>query len=245
MRLQGRIAIVTGAVGLGDSIAKKFVAEGAAKVIVADRGWRRRARPLLGAGTRCADVVAADEGDGRGAAQQRFGGLDILACTAACGQQAAETARRRRLRPHPGGQRQGDLSRREGSGAALQGAEEGRHPRNVASTAGVSPRPRLFHLGKQRQQGLVITATRSMAVSSRPFRHPRRGAQLGGRAKRRCFRRSQGRGDTPEIRARFLATIPIGRFSTPEDLGNAARFLQRRGLDDHRRGDEVDGGRCI
>ena len=32
-------------------------------------------------------------------------------------------------------------------------------------------------------------------------------------------------GDTPENRARFLATIPLGRFSTAEDLGNAAAFL--------------------
>ena len=31
--------------------------------------------------------------------------------------------------------------------------------------------------------------------------------------------------DTPEMRAKFLSTIPIGRFSTPEDLGNAACFL--------------------
>ena len=31
--------------------------------------------------------------------------------------------------------------------------------------------------------------------------------------------------DTPEIRAKFLSTIPIGRFSTPEDMGNAAAFL--------------------
>ena len=52
--------------------------------------------------------------------------------------------------------------------------------------------------------------------------------------------------DTPEIRARFLATIPIGRFSTPEDLGNAACFLcsdeasMITGV-----AIEVDGGRCV
>ena len=47
--------------------------------------------------------------------------------------------------------------------------------------------------------------------------------------------------DTPEIRAKFLATIPLGRFSTPADMGNAACLpLQRRGQHDHRRG---DGGR--
>ena len=52
--------------------------------------------------------------------------------------------------------------------------------------------------------------------------------------------------DTPEIRAKFLATIPLGRFSTPEDMGNAACFLcsdeasMITGI-----AMEVDGGRCI
>ena len=52
--------------------------------------------------------------------------------------------------------------------------------------------------------------------------------------------------DTPEMRAKFLSTIPIGRFSTPEDLGNAACFLcsdeaaMITGV-----AMEVDGGRCI
>ena len=52
--------------------------------------------------------------------------------------------------------------------------------------------------------------------------------------------------DTPEMRAKFLATIPIGRFSKPEDLGNAACFLcsdeasMITGV-----AMEVDGGRCI
>ena len=52
--------------------------------------------------------------------------------------------------------------------------------------------------------------------------------------------------DTPEVRAKFLSTIPIGRFSTPEDLGNAACFLcsdeasMITGV-----AMEVDGGRCI
>ena len=54
------------------------------------------------------------------------------------------------------------------------------------------------------------------------------------------------RTDTPEMRAKFLSTIPIGRFSTPEDLGNAACFLcsdeasMITGV-----AMEVDGGRCI
>ena len=52
--------------------------------------------------------------------------------------------------------------------------------------------------------------------------------------------------DTPEIREKFLSTIPLGRFSTPEDMGNAAVFLCSEkanmitGV-----ALEVDGGRCI
>ena len=52
--------------------------------------------------------------------------------------------------------------------------------------------------------------------------------------------------DTPEMRAKFLATIPLGRFSTPRDIGNAAAFLcsdeasMITGVCL-----EVDGGRCI
>ncbi len=52
--------------------------------------------------------------------------------------------------------------------------------------------------------------------------------------------------DTPEIRAKFLASIPIGRFSTPDDMGAAAAFLCS---DDAAMITgvtlEVDGGRCI
>jgi len=52
--------------------------------------------------------------------------------------------------------------------------------------------------------------------------------------------------DTPEIRAKFISTIPMGRFSTPEDMGNAACYLcsdeasMITGV-----AMEVDGGRCI
>jgi 3-oxoacyl-[acyl-carrier protein] reductase len=52
--------------------------------------------------------------------------------------------------------------------------------------------------------------------------------------------------DTPANRARFLSTIPLGRFSTPEDIAAAAAFLcsdeasMITGVCL-----EVDGGRCI
>jgi 3-oxoacyl-[acyl-carrier protein] reductase len=53
-------------------------------------------------------------------------------------------------------------------------------------------------------------------------------------------------GDTPELRAKFLATIPLGRFSTPRDVANAALYLASdEGAFITGVALEVDGGRCI
>jgi 3-oxoacyl-[acyl-carrier protein] reductase len=113
---------------------------------------------------------------------------------------------------------------------------------NVASTAGVSPRPRLGWYNASK--GWVITATRANAVELAPFGI--RVVALNPVAGETPLLKSFMGEDTPEMRAKFLATIPIGRFSTPEDLGNAACFLcsdeasMITGV-----AMEVDGGRCI
>ena len=105
---------------------------------------------------------------------------------------------------------------------------------NIASTAGVSPRPRLTWYNASK--GWVITATRSMAVELAPFGI--RVCALNPVAGETPMLKTFMGEDTPEMRAKFLATIPIGRFSTPEDLGNAACFLcSDEAIDDHRRGD--------
>jgi 3-oxoacyl-[acyl-carrier protein] reductase len=52
--------------------------------------------------------------------------------------------------------------------------------------------------------------------------------------------------DTPENRAKFKASIPLGRLSTPRDIANAALYLASddaefiTGI-----ALEVDGGRCV
>ncbi len=113
---------------------------------------------------------------------------------------------------------------------------------NVASTAGVSPRPRLGWYNASK--GWVITATRANAVELAPFGI--RVVALNPVAGETPLLKSFMGEDTPEMRAKFLSTIPIGRFSTPEDLGNAACFLcsdeasMITGVCM-----EVDGGRCI
>ena len=113
---------------------------------------------------------------------------------------------------------------------------------NVASTAGVSPRPNLNWYNASK--GWMITATKTMAVELAPS-----GVRVNAinpvAGETPLLKTFMGE-DTPEIRAKFLATIPLGRFSTPEDMGNAACFLcsdeasMITGV-----AMEVDGGRCI
>jgi len=124
------------------------------------------------------------------------------------------------------------LMKAAGSGAIL----------NVASTAGLSPRPNLNWYNASK--GWMITATKTMAVELAPF-----GIRVNAIApvagETPLLKSFMGE-DTPEIRAKFLSTIPIGRFSTPDDMGNAAAFLcsdeasMITGV-----AMEVDGGRCI
>jgi 3-oxoacyl-[acyl-carrier protein] reductase len=113
---------------------------------------------------------------------------------------------------------------------------------NMASTAGVSPRPNLAWYNASK--GWVITATRAMAVELAPYGI--RVVALNPVAGETPLLATFLGEDTPERRAQFLATIPMGRFSTPQDLGHAACFLCSdeasliTGV-----ALEVDGGRCI
>ncbi len=248
MRLKGKVAVVTGAgSGFGEGIARKFVAEGA-KVIVADRdaAAAERVAAALGGSARSvqADVTrAADVAAMLDAAEAWFGGLHILVNNAGIGHV-----------PQP----MEDLAEDEFDRVlavnvkAIYLAARAVVPRfkaqrggvilNIASTAGVSPRPRLTWYNASK--GWVITATRSMAVELAPF-GIRVNALNPVAGETPLLKTFMGE-DTPEVRAKFLATIPLGRFSTPEDLGNAACFLCSNeasmitGV-----AMEVDGGRCI
>ncbi len=113
---------------------------------------------------------------------------------------------------------------------------------NVASTAGVSPRPRLNWYNASK--GWMITATKAMAIELAP--HGVRVNAINPVAGETPLLKSFMGEDTPEIRARFLSTIPLGRFSTPEDMGAAATFLCSDGASMITGvAMEVDGGRCI
>jgi len=113
---------------------------------------------------------------------------------------------------------------------------------NIASTAGISPRPKLTWYNASK--GWMITATKSLAVELAPFKI-RVNAINPVAGETPLLKTFMGE-DTPEMRQKFLSTIPLGRFSTPEDMGNAAVFLcsdkasMITGV-----ALEVDGGRCI
>lgn len=248
MRLEGKTAIITGAAsGFGAGIARKFVAEGC-RVMIADingDGAHSVADELGNAAiAQQVDVAqAASVAAMVDAAQAGWGRIDIMVnnagvthLPAALEDVSEEDFDRvvavnmksiyltsRALMP---------LMKAQASGAIL----------NIASTAGVSPRPRLNWYNASK--GWLITATKTMAVELAP--QGIRVNALNPVAGETLLLASFMGEDTPEMRAKFLSTIPLGRFSTPEDMGNAACYLcsdeasMITGV-----AMEVDGGRCI
>jgi 3-oxoacyl-[acyl-carrier protein] reductase len=248
MRLQGKTAIVTGgASGFGAGIARKFVAEGA-NVMIADLNidLANELAAELGANVKTIKTNVADNGSVAAmttATLDAFGKIDILINNAGTTHLPAPmedvteddfdkvfavncksvylTAKH--IVP---------LMKAQGSGAIL----------NVASTAGVSPRPRLNWYNASK--GWMNNATKGMAVELAPegVRVNALNPVAGDTPMLKLFMGE----DTPDMRAKFLSTIPLGRFSTPEDMGNAACYLcsdeasMITGVCM-----EVDGGRCI
>jgi 3-oxoacyl-[acyl-carrier protein] reductase len=254
MRLKDKVAIVTGGgSGFGAGIVRKFVAEGA-QVVVADLNLEAAmdVAAAVGAAARALRVDVADADDVRlmmETAELHFGRLDILVNNAGVGHkpqplEALPEAEFDRLQAV--NMKAIYLAMREVVPRLKARAKDARGIRgvvlNMASTAGVSPRPRLAWYNASK--GWVITATRACAVELAPF-GIRVNALNPVAGETPLLATFMGE-DTPEMRAKFLSTIPLGRFSTPEDLGNAACYLcsdeasMITGVCM-----EVDGGRCI
>ena len=252
MRLHGKTAIVTGAAsGFGEGIARLFAAEGC-KVVVSDindQGSDKVADSINQAGGEAfachCDVTSS--GDWKAITEttaSTYGGLDILVNNAGMPQVNqplldveedtfdrifdvnVKSIYHSTLYAIP-------LMRDAGGGSII----------NTASTAALRPRPGLTWYNGSK--GAVVTITKSMAVelASDQIRvnalcpvagdTPMLGAFLGGEV-------------TNEMYANFVATVPMGRLSTPQDIARAALFFASSDSE-FITGVcmEVDGGRCI
>ncbi len=248
MRLKDKVVIVTGAAsGFGRGMAERFHAEGA-RLLLADLNGPGAAAvaAALGEGASSIGADVAKAADMQAVVEQalkRFGTLHAIV------NNAGFTHRNRPMLEvdeatfdrvyavnvksiYLAAQAAVPVFRRLGSGIIL----------NIASTAGLRPRPGLTWYNGSK--GAVLTLTKSMALELAPDRI-RVNAICPVIAATGMVEDFMGMPDTPENRQRFLASIPLGRFSTPADIANAALYL----LSDE--ADfitgvalEVDGGRC-
>jgi len=247
MRLTGKTAIVTGgASGFGAGIVRKFASEGA-RVLVVDINADGAASMAEEVGNGALSF-ACNVADGANVAEmaayaiKAFGQVDILVNNAGIThlpKPMEDVTEEEFDRVFAVNCKSVYLTARElvphmkANGGAIL---------NVASTAGLSPRPRLNWYNASK--GWMITATKTMAVELAPMKL-RVNAICPVVGETPLLASFMGE-DTPEMRTKFLSTIPLGRFSTPEDMGNAACFLcsdeasMITGV-----AMEVDGGRCI
>ena len=252
MRLQGKVAIVTGAgSGFGEAIAKRYAEEGA-KVVVNDivaKGAERVASEIRARGGEARPEVADVSKDADVArlvqsTLSAFGRLDIVVNNAG-------TTHRNRPMLEVGEDEFDRIFAVNVKSLFLTARHAVPHFRaagggcfvNIASTAGVRPRPGLTWYNGSK--GAAIVTSRSMAAELGPdgIRVNVINPVIGETGLLEMF---MGVPDTPENRKKFVATIPLGRMSKPMDIANAALFLAS---------DEaafvtgacleVDGGRCV
>ncbi|MBJ3762036.1 SDR family oxidoreductase [Maribius pontilimi] len=249
MRLKGKTALVTGGgAGFGAEIVRSFAREGA-KVVILDLNGEAAeatakevgdaARAVTGDVTRAGDIEKAVN------AAKEFGGrLDIVV------NNAGWTHRNKPIL---------DVTEEEfdrvyainvkslyhmtNAAVPVMRAQGGGVMINIGSTAGIRPRPGLTWYNSTK--GAVNLLSRSMAVELAPDRIRVNcvAPVMGATGLLESF---MGMPDTPENRAKFISTVPLGRLAEPKDVAGAclylasdeAEFITGVVL-------EVDGGRTI
>ena len=228
MRLDGKVALITGAAsGMGASMARRFAGEGA-KVVVADllddEGKQVVAdiTKANGAAIFChLDVSSEAEWQAVvDAALAEYGKLDILVNDAGLSGSAVEdlfdTAA-------------WDLLMSVNARGAFLGmkfaipvmkAAGGGSIVNISSISGVTGQNQI-HVGYNASKGAIRTLTKAAAVQHGADNirvnsvHPGLMPPM----------RSSGRTADPEVRARMLRQVPMGRAGRPEEVANAVLFL--------------------
>jgi 3-oxoacyl-[acyl-carrier protein] reductase len=251
-RLANKVAIVTGAgSGFGEGIAERFGEEGCAVVVndVAREGGEKVAAAIREAGGQ-ARFVYGDVSKGNDvaallkAALDFFGKLDIVVNNAGVthrNQPLLDVTEADFDRVYAvnvkslfwTAQHMVPYFRSRGGGVFV----------NVASTAGIRPRPGLVWYNSTK--GAVINASKGMAAELGPdnIRVNCVNPVIGETGLLEQF---MGMPDTPQNRRKFLAGIPLGRFSKPLDVANACLFLASDEASFVTGAClEVDGGRCV
>ena len=253
MKLEDRVALVTGAgSGIGRASALLFAREGAkvAVVDVRDDAAKETAQRIESEGgqglpIRCDVTRAADSQAAVNQTVARWGRLDVYFANAGVPQwptsvEDVDEATFDRIMAvnvkgvFLGAKYAAPVMKRQRSGVFLI----------TASTSAIRPRPLVQCYSASK--GAVVTLTKSLALELAPF-----GVRVVAIAPVATetpmlptFMGKQAMDD--EGRARYVATIPLGRLNTPEDLAKAALFLAS---DDAAMMTgtcvEVDGGRCI
>jgi 3-oxoacyl-[acyl-carrier protein] reductase len=250
--LAGKVAIVTGGgSGFGAGIAERLAEDGAAVTIVDvdDDGGRRGAGTIAARFPKRADFVHGDvtqREDVAAAVRHALGThgrLDVYV------NNAGITHRNRPMLEvdeawydrifavnvkalYLSALEVVPVLRARGGGAMI----------TVASTAGIRPRPGLTVYNASK--AAAIGMSKSMAVEFAPD-NIRVNAICPVAGETPLLKEFMG-GDTPELRAKFAGSVPLGRLSTPRDIASAVAFLASddaafiTGV-----ALEVDGGRCI
>lgn len=232
MRLLGKVAIVTGAgSGFGEGMAKAFAEQGA-KVVVNDINPENGQRVVeeiidlvgLGAAVFFPGDVAVNNHMERLVAStvDEYGQLDIMVNNAGYSHRNApmlEVPEDEFDRVFGVNCKAVYLSARHA--IPVMKKQKGGTILNMASIAGIKPRPGLTWYNGSK--GAIITMTRSMALELAAF-NIRVNALCPVAGETGMLETFMG-GDTQEHRDAFIATIPLGRLSTPKDIGYAAVFL--------------------
>lgn len=226
-KLEGKVAIVTGAGGgFGEGIARVFAAEGASVAVLDIR--EEAAENVASSIGPSATAVTVDVGDRASVEQaiehvaRRFGAPDIVVNNAGWTHRnqplmdVDEDTFDRVYRVNVKSiylMTQAVVPRMSGRGGSII---------NIGSVAGIRPRPGLTWYNGSK--GAVNTLSQSMAVELAPakIRVNCICPVLGETGLLESF---MGVPDTPENRARFLSTIPLGRLSRPDDIAYAALYL--------------------